>query len=149
MQIEQLYDAYLPIIISELIMNIYLRMKSYYNLLKGKLYRSISRNISKTSFIGRNVQILGLKNVCIGKNCVIGDNTTITVNDRTISENSLIIGNNTYIGRNNFIAVGKSIEIKEYCIFGNNCAIMCSDHDFSSPLIPYAISGVTTHKKYI
>jgi acetyltransferase-like isoleucine patch superfamily enzyme len=39
--------------------------------------------------------------------------------------------------------VGKSVHIGPYCIFGNNCSIISSDHNFSSPLVSYGGSGFT------
>lgn len=114
--------------------------------LGNRLSRKRKIGNSKNIFIARRVQMHGLNNIYIGNNCVIGEGTTLTVNNRNISEKTLIIGNNSYIGRNNFIAVGAKIVIKDYCIFGNNCSIMSSDHDFNNPLIPYAISGILTAK---
>jgi acetyltransferase-like isoleucine patch superfamily enzyme len=124
-----------------------MRTKLWYYKLKGCLLRVASKNISRHSFIARNVQILGIKHVVVGKHCVIGENTTFTVNDRSSKTISLIIGDNTYIGRNNFFTVGKSIEIGEYCVFGNNCSFLCSDHIFTTPLTPYRLSGATNDKK--
>lgn len=122
-----------------------IRIKLWYSQIKGMYKRS--KRISKKSFIGDRVQFLGLDNIEIGDNCVIGENTTFTVNDRSTKNVTLKIGSNTYIGRNNFFTVGKNIEISEYCMFGNNCSFVCSDHSFDTPLIPYRISGLTTGKQ--
>lgn len=120
----------------------YFKLKGFFNRFK----RLTSKNISRSSYIASGVQFLGLDQISIGKNCTIGQNTVFTVNNRASTEIQLKIDDNTYIGRNNFFAVGKSIEIGAYCIFGNNCAIMGSDHIFNTPLKPYITTGATTDK---
>ncbi|MEQ7800904.1 acyltransferase [Pedobacter sp. ASV1-7] len=124
-----------------------MRAKFLYLKVRGFLRRYLSQDISKSSFIGRNTQLLGIRNISIGENTTIGEGCTFTVNDRSLNYVTLKVGSNCFIGRNNFFAVGKRIEIGDYCIFGNNCSIMCSDHVFESPLVPYRMSGVTTEKK--
>lgn len=52
-----------------------------------------------------------------------------------------------YIGRDNFFSVGKSIFISDYCIFGNKCSLICSDHICDSPLLPYALTGNSYEKE--
>lgn len=123
-----------------------MKIKSLFLKIRGLIRRHFSKNISKKSFLGRNVQLLGIKNIAIGRNSTIGENSIFTVNDRTLKHITLKVGNNCFIGRNNFFAVGKAIEIGDYCIFGNNCSLMCSDHIFESPLVPYRMSGATTNK---
>jgi len=105
-----------------------------------------NKNISRKSFIANNVQFLGIDNIEVGANSTIGESTTFTVNKRDDKKVRLKIGENTYIGRNNFFTVGKYLEVGPYCIFGNNCSFICSDHVFDSPLIPYALSGFTSGK---
>lgn len=106
----------------------------------------LNKNISRNFFLGPNVQIFGLDNILINDNCTIGENTQITINNRSEKNIQLTIGSNVYIGRDNFISVGKSIFIGDYCIFGNKCSLICSDHVFDNPLIPYALTGNSFQK---
>jgi acetyltransferase-like isoleucine patch superfamily enzyme len=115
--------------------------------LKGKYHLLTSKNISKKSFFANNTQFLGIDNITIGENCTIGENTRFTVNDRNSKDIKIRIKNNVYIGRNNFFTVGGYLEIKEYCIFGDNCSFLGSNHTIESPLVPYAHSGATLHEK--
>jgi len=113
---------------------------------KNRIKRHYSKNISGSSFLARNVQIFGLDNILIQDNCTIGEFTILTINNRSVKGTQLSIGNNTYIGRSNFFSTGKAITIKDYCIFGNNCSLICSDHIFQTPLVPYSSSGNSCHK---
>jgi len=107
----------------------------------------LSKNISSNIFLGPNVQIFGLDNVLIKENCTIGENTLITVNNRTNKEIQFTINSNVYLGRDNFFSVGKLIFIGDYCIFGNKCSLICSDHIFETPLTPYAFTGNSFEKE--
>lgn len=115
--------------------------------LKHSLKFYFSKNISRNIFLGTNVQIFGLDNVVIKENCTIGENTLINVNNRTNKELQFTINSNVYIGRDNFFSVGKLIFIGDYCIFGNKCSLICSDHIFETPLTPYAFTGNSFEKE--
>ena len=130
-----------------LIKKIIRKIKRYYLKLSGYLNLKFNKNISKNIFLGPNVQIFGLDNIVIKDHCTIGENTLITVNNRSNKEVQLAIGSNVYIGRDNFISVGKSVQIMDYCIFGNKCSIISSDHIFDSPLTAYALSGNSFEKR--
>jgi len=120
---------------------------SLYSSLSGYIKRKLILKIGANSFLANNVQILGLKNIIIGSNTTIGENTLITINNRDTDKVKLIIGNNVYIGRNNFFTVGDVMTIGDYCIFGNNCSFISSNHNFSNPMMPYALSGATDSNK--
>lgn len=124
----------------------FLLPKKLFWILKSYFRRAFTNNISKRSFLARGVQILGLENVKINDFVTIGENTLITINDRRNSEIKLTIGNNVYVGRDNFFSVGKSLLISDYCIFGNKCSFICSDHIFDNPMIPYSQSGASADK---
>ena len=113
---------------------------------KSRFKRRFLSNISSKVFFGPNVQILGMENVLIKDNCTIGGDTLFTINNRDNKDIQLEIGRNSYIGRDNFFSVGKSIVIGDYCIFGNKCSFICSDHIFDNPLVPYALSGNSYEK---
>lgn len=125
------------------------KLKLFLLKFKNQLKFYSNKNISSNIFIGPYVQILGIDNVSIGDHCTIGEHTLITVNNRTNKDIQLRIGKNVYIGRDNFFSVGKLIDIGEYCIFGNKCSFICSDHIFDNPLIPYALSGNSYEKQII
>lgn len=120
--------------------------KLYLHKLKKAFLRRYNKNISKKTYLAPGVQFLGLKNIMIGENCTIGENSLFTVNNRDDETIKLKIGSNTYMGRNSFFTVGKKIEIGEYCIIGNSCSFIGSDHQFNTPLKPYALSGATNYK---
>lgn len=107
----------------------------------------LNNKISKKSFYANNTQFIGISNISIGDFCTIGENTRITVNDRTSKDVKVRIFNNVYIGRNNFFTVGGGIEIKEYSILGDNCSFLCSNHCFDNPLFPYSLSGSTINQQ--
>lgn len=102
--------------------------------------------IAGNTLLGKGVQILGIDNIEIRNNCTIGENTLFTINERGDRTKRLRIGSNVYIGRDSFFSVGESITIGDYCIFGNRCSFICSDHQFEDPFIPYALSGHTSQK---
>lgn len=116
--------------------------------LRGFYYRVSNRDISKTAHLARGVQILGVRNVKIGENCTVGENTVFTINIRDDSKR-LLIGNNVYIGRDNFFAVGSSIIVNDYSMLGNKCSLMCSDHGFDNPMIPYSLSEINNDKHIV
>ena len=102
----------------------------------------------KNTYISKSAQLFGVKNMYFGSNSIIGDDTIITINNRIQNTKQLKIYDNVYIGRNNFISVGGGISIGSYCIFGNNCSLICSDHNFNDPFLPYSMTGAT-HTKFI
>ncbi|MFA6275878.1 MAG: acyltransferase [Pedobacter sp.] len=122
------------------------RLKLFLLKYKNQLRFYFNKNISSKIFMGSGVQILGVDNILIKDNCTIGENTLFTINNRFDKSVQLTIGRNVYVGRDNFFSVGKSINISDYCIFGNKCSFICSDHIFDNPLIPYALSGNSYEK---
>jgi acetyltransferase-like isoleucine patch superfamily enzyme len=116
-----------------------LKLRGEYQLLKTK---TISRKI----FLGPNVQFFGLKNIEIKDNCTIGESSLFIVNNRSNDDLQLTINENVYIGRKSFITIGKSVNISEYCILGDNCSLIGAGKLFDSPLIPYALSGINYEK---
>jgi acetyltransferase-like isoleucine patch superfamily enzyme len=121
----------------------FLKIKIYFWTIRTLVLRYLSKNISNKSYIARNVQIIGVKNTSIGENTTIGEGSLLTINNRNTSDISLKIGSNVYIGRDNFFTVGKLVHISDYCIIGNKCSFICSNHNFESPLVPYSQSGAT------
>lgn len=118
------------------------KIKFFVLKLIGKYKLLKTKTISRKIFLGSNVQFFGLRNIVIKENCTIGENSLFTINNRLNDNIQLTISSNVYIGRDNFVTVGKSIYISDYCIFGNNCSLICADKIFDNPLVPYAVSGI-------
>lgn len=123
-----------------------MRVKFWILKLRGQLRLLSIKTISPKIFLAHNVQIFGLNNTIIKENCTIGESSLLIVNDRSNKDIQLTINSNVYIGRNNFISVGKSINIGDYCIFGDGCSIIGAGKIFDSPLTPYAMSGINFEK---
>ena len=100
------------------------------------------KNIGNNSYVDPSVQVLGWKNVRIGQNSIISEDTWININHRE-SGISLTIGDNCFIGRRNFLSTGQLIEIKDYCLTAPDCKFLGSNHIYSSPFVPYITSGTT------
>jgi len=122
------------------------KIKFFVSKLIGDYKLLKTKTISRKIFLGPNVQFFGLKNIVIKENCTIGENSLFTINNRLNDDIQLTINSNVYIGRDNFVTVGKSIYISDYCIFGNNCSLICADKIFDNPLVPYAVSGIGLEK---
>ena len=99
-----------------------------------------------TSSIARSAKIVGWRNVQIGINTVICDESWINVNDRSTSEKKFILGDNSFIGKNNFFSIGNKITIREYCLTTSNCSFICSTHIIDDPLKCYISTGVDLKK---
>ncbi len=126
---------------SILIQRIYYKLKYLYNKFK------YGQNIGKKTYIDKSVHILGLKNITIGSNTIISDDTWLNVNER--NENiDIEIGSNCYIGKRNFFSSGKKIIIKDFFMSGINCSFLGAGHVVNTPLNPYIFAG-TTNKDII
>ena len=79
----------------------------------------------------------------VGHHTIIGEGTWINVNDRDSVVPVVTIGDNCFIARRNFLSAGARISIGDYCLTGPDCHFLGSDHDFSSPFAPYAVTGVS------
>lgn len=101
------------------------------------------KNIGMNTYIDRSVHIIGLKNISIGSNTVISDDTWLNVNERNESI-GIEIGNNCYIGKRNFFTSGENIIVKDFFISGINCSLLGSDHLIDTPLKPYILTLTTT-----
>jgi acetyltransferase-like isoleucine patch superfamily enzyme len=108
-------------------------------LLKKQKYK----NIGKKTYIDKSVHIIGLKNIRIGSNNIISDDTWLNVNDRTDGKIGIEIGNNCYIGKRNFFSSSAKITLKDYFMSGINCSLLGSDHLIDEPLKPYIHTGTT------
>lgn len=116
--------------------------KVYYKLLY-LLKKQKYKNIGKKTYIDKSVHIIGLKNIRIGTNNIISDDTWLNVNDRTEGKIGIEIGNNCYIGKRNFFNSSAKITLKDYFMSGINCSLLGSDHLIDEPLKPYIHTGTT------
>lgn len=89
------------------------------------------------------VQVLGWRRVRIGAHSIISEGGWLNVNDREADEPVIVIGASCFLGRRNFLSAGSLIEIGDYCLTGVDCHFLGSDHVFSSPFVPYLMSGTT------
>lgn len=122
--------------IRENIRYLYYKMKGY---MKQKIF--LLQNPSLR--LGKNVQIIGVSNVKIGKYVTISDDTWININKRENIE--VTIGNNSFIGRNNFFTSGKEIVIGDYFFTSKNCSFIGASHKNMID-IPYFLSSVDFSK---
>jgi len=115
---------------------------------KTKLF-FLKKDIGKNTYIDKSVHVTGWKNISIGKNTGISQDTWINVNERLGNKKHIIIGNNCYVGRRNFFSSGLLIKISDYFMSGVECKFMGSDHIFDNPFSPYISTGTTTEKEII
>ena len=110
---------------------------------KINIFNLKRQSVGKNTYIDRSVQVLGWRNVKIGSNSIIGEDSWININQRNSKTIGLNIGNNCFIGRRNSFNSGSSIEIGDYCLTAPNCSFLGADHIYESPFVPYISSGVT------
>jgi len=99
--------------------------------------------VGKNSYIDPSVQIIGWRNVMIGFNTAISEDSWLNFNFRDEKKKKIIIGNNCHIGRRNFFSSGPKIIIKDYGFTGLDCHFLGAGHNTDNPLIPYIKSGVS------
>lgn len=120
-------------------------LKNRFNRFRGKIntYFVQKQNVGKNSYVDRSVQVIGWRNIRIGQNSIVSEDTWININHRAGEKISLIIGDNCFIGRRNFFTSGTLIKIGNYCLTGIDCKFLGSGHIYDSPFVPYIISGTT------
>ena len=76
---------------------------------------------NKSSFFGKNIQIIGANKFKLENNCTLGDNFWLNINNEGVTDKKVCvtIGNFSNIGRNNFFTVGDSLTIGDY--FFSSC----------------------------
>lgn len=108
---------------------------------RGMLAR---RGLPAGSYIAPSAQVLGWRQLRIGRNSVVGERTWINVNHRSTNEKSMVIGNHCFIGRDNFFSAAKKIELGDYVLTTQGCRFVSAAHVYSDPLQPYISTGTTT-----
>ena len=109
----------------------------------GNSRRFRQSQVGDNSYVDPSVQIIGWRNVSIGCNTTISEESWLNVNFREGSDIKIKIGNNCHIGRRNFFSPGPLIQIKDYGFTGLDCHFLGSGHVIDSPLVPYIKSGLT------
>lgn len=94
---------------------------------------------------GPNVQIIGMKNIVIGRGTCIAEDSwlNVCVRDEMIR---MIIGSNCYIGRRSVFNTAGRLELGDYCLLGPGVYIGDADHIFSDITRPYVEQGVTAER---
>lgn len=101
------------------------------------------------AFLGRGVQVCGIRNVAIGKGSCIGDDVWINVCIRD-EKVRLRIGRCVLIGRRSVVSTGGDLEIGDYCITAPNVYIGDVDHDYRNDITkPMLLRGSTDHRKMV
>ncbi|GHX80311.1 acyltransferase [Vibrio cholerae] len=85
--------------------------------------------------IGWSVRVIGISNVSIGANSIVGAGSLFNVNVRD-GRVRLKIERNVYVGTNNFISVGDSVTLKEFSMSSDGCRLICSSHSSEHPMSP-------------
>lgn len=91
---------------------------------------------------GKDVQVLGIKNIQIGSGTCIGARTWLNVCNRDDSVR-MYIGARSLVGRDSMISVGGRLEIGEFCLFAPRVYISDADHVYDNIMVPYAEQGAT------
>lgn len=98
--------------------------------------------VGMRSYLALNVRVTGWRATHIGRNVCVGAGSWLNVNNRRTAAPSLILRDNAFIGRDNFFTVGRTIEIREYCLTASHCAFIGSSH-VPDPRKPYLRTGTT------
>lgn len=104
-------------------------------------------NVGQGGYISPSVQVLGWRNVKIGKQTFIGEDTIIIVNCRQEDAVSIIVGDNCLIGRRNYISSGGSVLIGDYCMTAPDCRFLGGGHVYLSPFVPYISTGTQKDRR--
>lgn len=94
-----------------------------YNKLRNKYY---SYAFSSHGLImGRNISIVGSRNITIGHHVILGNQTWLDA----IGTGKIAIGNDVSLSQNVHIAAAESVTIGDGCLIGSD--VLISDHDHS------------------
>lgn len=99
--------------------------------------------VGRNSYVDPSVQVVGWKNVSIGCNTTISEESWFNVNFRADLTSRIVIGNNCHIGRRNYFSSGPRIQIKDYGFTGLDCHFLGCGHNIDTPFIPYIASGLS------
>jgi acetyltransferase-like isoleucine patch superfamily enzyme len=100
-------------------------------------------HIGADTFVHPSVQMLGLNQIVIGRNCVIAQDTWLNVNHRVNTGPAISIGDHCFIGRRNVFSSGLRIDIGPYVLTANDCHFLGSTHFVDDPMRPVLSTGTT------
>lgn len=96
---------------------------SPYNKLRNKYYGLAFS--THGLIVGKNVSIVGSKNIKIGRHVILGNQTWLDA----IGTGSISIGSDVSLSQNVHIAAAKAVIIENGCLIGSD--VLISDHDHS------------------
>lgn len=99
--------------------------------------------IGRKSFVHRSVQVLGERNVMVGDNSVLSQDTWLNVNHRSSDGVAIRIDNDCFIGRRNFFSSGRAVHVKSFVLTANDCHFLGSTHIVDDPMRPVIATGTT------
>ncbi len=105
--------------------------------------------IGPGSYVDITVQVYGWKNVQIGGDTILCEETLINAMNRETSDITLSIGDHCFIGRRNYFNTGRDIRLGDYCLTANDCQFLGSDHNIQSPFVPYLAGGAVTDQSIV
>jgi acetyltransferase-like isoleucine patch superfamily enzyme len=108
-----------------------------------------ARYSGERCFVDPTAQVLGWRQVRLGRNVVIGEHSWLNVNDRTKDDAAIEIGEDSFIGRRNFFNAGALIRLGPFCLTGVDCHFLGSDHRHETPFAPYIATGNETHQRIV
>ncbi len=97
---------------------------------------------------GKSVQLIGMRNIEIGKGTVIGDDTWLNICQRD-DKIRMKIGKCTLIGRRSMVSTGGYLEIGDYCVFAPNVYVSDADHVYQDITLPIMQQGATLNRSVI
>jgi galactoside O-acetyltransferase len=101
-------------------------------------YRHLFKKTDGFFRIDRGVAITNFKNIELGKNINIMQNSYLYAHD----DGFLVIGNNFSMNTNTQLGASHGkIVIGDNCSIGPNCVLRAADHEFSNPAIPFNQQG--------
>ncbi|MBM4357066.1 MAG: hypothetical protein FJ096_03055 [Deltaproteobacteria bacterium] len=98
--------------------------------------------------LGDGVQIIGVRNVEIGRGSCIGDHVWLNVCDRD-SKTRMRIGVNVLVGRQSMVSTGGYLEIGDHCLFGPRCSVVDADHGIEDIHRPYGEQAPTLGRSIV
>jgi acetyltransferase-like isoleucine patch superfamily enzyme len=104
----------------------------------------MKKDIGPNTFIDKTVQVNGWQSVNIGHSSVISEYAWLNVNTRKEGVKHIVIGNNCSIGKRVLLSAAHQVLVGDYCMIFQDCKLLGSDHVFSDPLTPYAVTGTTS-----
>ena len=105
--------------------------------------------VGRKSFIHSSVQILGRRNVRIGDNTVVSQETWLNVNHRSADGVAIRIEDDCFIGRRNVFSSGQIVHVKSFVLTANDCHFLGSTHIFDDPMRPVMRTGTTSNDSIV